>query len=300
MEIEVIIATKGRPQEVRHLIQNLLDQTRRPDRLIVVGAAEEDFPDDSPNREDVELRFAISPKVGLAAQRNCGVALSLSLAQDSESWKRIIVFFDDDFRPAKNWLKECAAFFARRPQCPAVTGVVVADGVKGRAIEERHAAELCDAQDTEAQGREIIWPRGLYGCNMAMQSWIFASCRFDENLPFYSWLEDTDMSGQIRRLGPIYKSFRMTGVHLGVKAGRLSGVRYGYSQIANPIYLWHRKRTVSAMLVVHLLFRALGSNAVQSIREHPLFDYRGRLKGNLIAIGHLLMGKLHPAEIRSI
>jgi hypothetical protein len=61
--------------------------------------------------------------------------------------------------------------------------------------------------------------------------------RFDERLPLYGWLEDVDFGGQLAGIGRIDKLTAARGVHLGIKQGRQSAVRLGYSQIANPTYL---------------------------------------------------------------
>ena len=61
--------------------------------------------------------------------------------------------------------------------------------------------------------------------------------RFDENLPLYGWLEDIDFARSIAPYGRVVKSMLLRGVHLGVKRGRTSGVKLGYSQIANPLYM---------------------------------------------------------------
>mgnify|MGYP000606119618 CR=1 FL=1 len=60
--------------------------------------------------------------------------------------------------------------------------------------------------------------------------------RFDERLPLYGWLEDLDYCRRMSPYGRIQRSSMLVGVHMGVKGGRQSGVRLGYSQVANPIY----------------------------------------------------------------
>jgi GT2 family glycosyltransferase len=63
---------------------------------------------------------------------------------------------------------------------------------------------------------------------------------FDENLPLYGWLEDVDFCRRLAPYGRIVRNARTAGVHLGSNSGRTSGVCYGYSQIANPLYLWRK------------------------------------------------------------
>jgi hypothetical protein len=85
-------------------------------------------------------------------------------------------------------------------------------------------------------------------------------------------------------------------VHLGVKRGRVSGVRFGYSQIANPLYLV-RKGTGTGRWAANLIVRNVVANAALSLRPEPHIDRLGRLKGNLIAAGHLMRGRCDPEFI---
>ena len=83
---------------------------------------------------------------------------------------------------------------------------------------------------------------------------------------------------------------------LGVKAGRTSGLRLGYSQVANPLYLV-KKRSVSLRWALKLMGGNIASNIVGAVNPPPYIDRRGRLQGNLLAVGHLLSGSLDPKYI---
>lgn len=86
------------------------------------------------------------------------------------------------------------------------------------------------------------------------------------------------------------------GVHLGVKKGRVSGLRFGYSQIANPVYL-ARKRTMARKRACAFVTRHLLSNLYHSVHGDPVFDYRGRLRGNFLAFADIMKGVSHPARV---
>jgi hypothetical protein len=148
-------------------------------------------------------------------------------------------------------------------------------------------------------GSDVLEPvPGLYGCNMAFRiQYVRANqLRFDENLPLYGWQEDIDFSLQMAPFGRLVKSDRLMGVHLGVKAGRTSGVRLGYSQIANPVYL-SKKGTMSWQHARKLISRNIAANLARSLYPEPWIDRHGRLKGNLLALMDLLRGKASPARI---
>ncbi len=137
----------------------------------------------------------------------------------------------------------------------------------------------------------------LYGCNMAIRLGAADGLRFDEMLPLYGWLEDIDFTYRVgRRGGRMVKAEAMAGVHMGTKGGRTSGVRLGYSQIANPVYML-RKRSVPQRLAWRLMRNNLFSNIGRSLWAEPHVDRIGRLRGNLIALCDLVTGRIDPRRI---
>jgi GT2 family glycosyltransferase len=119
---------------------------------------------------------------------------------------------------------------------------------------------------------------------------------FDEKLPLYGWYEDVDFSRQLARFGTVMQMPEALGVHLGSKNGRTSGVRLGYSQISNPIYLFQKGTFPWSHMIYSITVRFL-KNIVMSLRSEPYIDRRGRLRGNLLGLRDLLVGKLDPARI---
>ena len=125
-------------------------------------------------------------------------------------------------------------------------------------------------------------------------------CLFDENLPLYAWAEDVDFSRQAARHGTVLKNAAMAGVHLAAKHGRVSGVRFGYSQIANQVYL-ARKGTLTVSGCLRKAIENVAANLVGAIRgDEPFVDRRGRLTGNLIGIRDVLTGRSSPARILTL
>ena len=99
--------------------------------------------------------------------------------------------------------------------------------------------------------------------------------------------------------GRVVECNTIISVHLGLKAGRVSGVRFGYSQIVNPIYLIN-KGTVPAAVALDLVARNIAANLIRSVWPEPWIDRRGRLRGNLLAACHLVMGRIEPEYILKI
>lgn len=298
MGVKVVVATRGRAAEVATLIEHIGASTRSADRVVIVGTEEADVHDIGPDDlVNGGLSVIIADRLGLSHQRNVGV----DALRQEEGWSisDVVVFMDDDFRPAPSWFEEAAAILSEQPEIAGLTGTVLADGVKGPRITEDEAGRLIAdwmGQARGADGSRTVDVHGLYGCNMAVRGHVLEQCRFDERLPLYGWLEDLDLSNKARRFGRIVETSRCGGVHLGAKGGRISGRRYGYSQIANPVYLATR-RTCPPARAAFMVARALGSNILRSWREHPLFDYRGRLAGNLLALRDLALGRVRPETI---
>lgn len=287
-EVAVIVASLGRPDELRRICQRLESQTQPPDRVILAVVAETDLPPRDAWPEGTE---AIISAKGLPHQRNAGLDRVLPS-------NGIVVFFDDDYVPSRHALANIHAFFAANPDVTGVTGRMLADGIRTCGITEADADAMVDAAD--AVPRRQPWTRhrleGLYGCNMAFRADAIGQTRFDERLPLYAWLEDIDFSVTVSRRGPVVKSDCFWGVHRGVKGGRQSGYRLGYSQVANPLYLI-RKGTVSARFGLRLLVRNVLANHARSLRPEPWVDRAGRVRGNWRAVRDMISGRLAPERV---
>jgi glycosyltransferase involved in cell wall biosynthesis len=288
LKIAVGIATAGRKTILGYALDLVARQTRPPDILIVCPAAPEDF-----DAKSVEgLPFSTAVRVGnrgLTAQRN--QILSVTEAAD------VIVFFDDDFFPQLNYLEELERILLDHPDTVAVTGRPMQDGANGPGLEPEVALALISA-DLCPSDRILTPTYGTYGCNMAfrMDPIRQYGLSFDENLPLYGWQEDIDFSRQLSGLGRIIDTNVLRGVHLGTKGGRTSGTRFGYSQIANPIYMF-RKGTMSARFAGSLIWRNVLANLGKSFRPEPWIDRRGRLRGNWLAFRDLITRRLSPQRI---
>lgn len=304
MDAHVIIATKGRSECLPPLLNWLGKQTLAPQTVVVVGTQESDVATARGVSlgPATDLRILISARPGLCIQRNVGLDALRGLGKlgadaDPDS---IVAFFDDDFRPAPDWLAECARLMTNSGSVAAVSGRVLADGVHGTPLDETDV----DAYFSGAKSPEPHWASGdearelgsMYGCNMAFRSIVFSSSRFDENLPLYGWQEDQDMTGQARKWGRTMYHPKCRGVHLGSKSARVSGVRFGYSQIANPLYLVN-KGTMSRRKTTQFVAKHLVANTVRSVTSRQVVDYPGRLKGNLLAIVDVVRGCCHPTRI---
>ncbi len=290
LNIVVGIATSGRPQLLSQAISILAEQTRLPDRLVICPVTADDVDEQSiksfPRPTDI-----VNGPIGLPAQRN--------LILESVRGAEIIVFFDDDYFADARYIENLEHIFLRYPDLVAATGFLLADGARGPGFSAKEGLEILrSAPSLDGAQSELIEWDSTYGCNMSFRlKPIFDhDIRFDESLPLYGWQEDIDFSRRVLPYGRIVISGMLRGVHLGIKLGRTSGVRFGYSQIANPIYL-ARKGSMPWWYAKKLMWRNMAANLTRSLYSEPWIDRRGRLKGNMLALLDIVRGRLSPWRI---
>ncbi len=120
--------------------------------------------------------------------------------------------------------------FRADPTISVITGHVVADGILGPGLAKEEALARVAAHDP-ASSDWIIENFSPYGCNMAFRQTAIDGIFFDERLVLYSWLEDRDLGAAVaKRGGRQIKLGSAFGAHLGVKRGRVSGRKFGYSK----------------------------------------------------------------------
>lgn len=288
--VAVLIASLGRPENVRSLLERLGRQTLMPNQVVLSMESESDCPDLGGLPFDVETVFG--PR-GMTVQRN----RALDLVHGSDAF----VFFDDDYVPSNYALEGIVRGFNAFPEAGGLNGRLIADGARTSGISPPDAVQMVEKEDSAfaiSSPTIIREVSGLYGCNMAYRSKSAAGQRFDEDLPLYGWQEDIDFSMRVQGRMLVTDSFY--GVHCGEKRGReRSGVRLGYSQIANPVHLL-RKGTMPQALARRLMFRTFLANHLRMVKPEPWLDRRGRAAGNWRAIWDMLTGKMHPRRILEI
>jgi glycosyltransferase involved in cell wall biosynthesis/GT2 family glycosyltransferase len=287
LRLAVGIASLGRPEVLAQTLARLRMQARAPDQVVVCA------PDDSDLAGAVQaypgVETLLGPR-GLACQRN---AILRSVQQHD-----MLVFFDDDFVASPDYLQNVEAIMRDNKDVVMTTGRLIEDGILGPGLTFPAADALVLQAGLGACGGLKDVYNG-YGCNMAMRiaPVVANGLAFDERLPLYGWLEDVDFSRQLARFGRLVITEKARGVHLGVKQGRQRGVKLGYSQVANPLYLI-AKGTMSPRRALTLIARNLAANTVRSLRAEPWVDRRGRLVGNVRAMLDLVTGRLDPGRIQ--
>jgi GT2 family glycosyltransferase len=291
MRVALVVASYGRPELIEELLKTLETQTRRPDEVVFSITNERN---DMPAAYSTALNVTLlTGRPGACAQRNTALAHLRGQAD-------LILFIDDDFWMYKTYIDELERIFKADPDVVAATGRVLADGATTAGISIESAEKLLNQHASESNLAETIKDvPSTYGCNMAFRADAVGDTTFDERLPLYGWQEDVDFSARLKRKGRVVWSDRLCGVHLGSKRGKISGVRFGYSQVINPLYILG-KGNMTYGKALTLITKNILANAAKSVVSEPYIDRRGRLKGNLIGLLHAVQGKLDPMAVLNL
>lgn len=286
MKVAVGIATAGRCEQLSRTLGLIARLRPLPALVIIAPADERDF--------DGRLPEALSDitKVVLGGR---GLCIQRNLILDHASGVDLLTFFDDDFYPAADYLSHVARLFSADGELVVLTSHPELDGATGPGISHEQALAKIAEYDATPAGPDDMSQVLSYGCNMTLRLSTVRQhgLRFDEELPLYGWLEDLDFGSRLAKYGKSLKSRALRGVHLGVKRGRSPGRQLGYSQIANPMYLW-RKGSLSGRYAWKQMARNVCANLIHSGRPEPWIDRRGRLLGNAIGFAEFVMGKAKP------
>lgn len=286
IRVAVGVASVGRPSEIADLLKALDEQSSRPELVVLSVESAADLPPLDPAKG---AHVIMGPK-GLCAQRNRIIDF---VAPQCD----VIVFFDDDYIPSLKTIERLKKLFFERADIVGATGVVLADGVRQGGLPLDHSLDVLERNTHLDEEAIVCQPsRGAYGCNMAFRVSSIGSERFDEVLPLYGWQEDNDFAGRMSRVGPLAKTNAMIGVHRGVSRGRTSGLRLGYSQIANPIYI-ARKGAMAPAYAFRLMLNNFLMNHFRAFWPEAHVDRKGRARGNRIALMHVLQNKMSPEKM---
>jgi GT2 family glycosyltransferase len=283
------IPTIGRSEILLETLRLIIGyQVLIPDDIIICATKPADVAGIHDLFPKVKIIFS---EAGACKQRNA----IIKAAVDAD----VLVFFDDDFIPDSMYLASMDFVFVTLPSIVVATGRVLADGITSSGISHEDAIKIIRKNYLNSVPREVKIVFSGYGCNMALRMSAVRenNILFDERLPMYSWQEDVDFSRRMAKFGAIGQINTAVGVHLGVKSGRTSGVRFGYSQVANPLYLFGKKQGYTLKWALFHICKNFAMNVLKSFKPEPYVDRFGRLRGNIKALFDLMRGKMTPERV---
>jgi succinoglycan biosynthesis transport protein ExoP len=282
----VVICSANRPDVLAETVDSVLRGQSLPPREIIVSIF---------NQKHVAERTAAHPAVRVVLNGRQGTCVQRNVAAKLVRTPYTL-FLDDDVELAPNFIESMERLQGEAEDAIAATGVLVVDGARGdtgvdRKLARSYALNYIRKQDNYDHEK---------GQNLFVRTRVFANVLFDENLPLYGWLEDLDFATNCLRYGRIIMNTETCFAHLATPAGRTSGLRFGYSQVINPFYLWRKngKPELTQVFFGHWLIH-IAYNLRRALIKTPSArnDRTGRFRGNLIALSHLLTGKVDPSYI---
>jgi glycosyltransferase involved in cell wall biosynthesis len=293
--ISVVIASKGRPDFVKETIECLQRQTLKPRQIIVVVPSIVDLP---PKEWGDEVQYVVGP-LGLTVQRNRGI-------MEIPPTVPYVGFFDDDFELQEDYLEQAVAFMNANASVMGISGRLLAGGGINRQDAKKLIARYQPGENPKgmffSQGKHHI----LFGCNMVIRRAALNYEKFDESLPLYSFGEDYDISIRLERYGLLGRFAGCVGVHLETPGGRVREELRGYSFVANNWYFLNKGVTHLPLLLAWTRFwwvcvgKSLWQSLWNLLKGDRSLDWSGRLRGHLLALKDMFLGRCHPRRIEEI
>jgi GT2 family glycosyltransferase len=290
-----VIASKGRPDFVKETIGSLQRQTLKPKNIIVVVPSIEDLPT---KQWGADVQYIVGP-LGLTSQRNKGImAIPITVPY--------VGCFDDDFELKEDYLEQAVAFMNANVSIMGISGRLLAGG----GITREEARKLIAGYQPRENPRGMFFSKGkhhiLFGCNMIIRRAILNYEPFDENLPLYSYGEDYDLSIRLERYGLVGRFDGCVGVHLETPSGRVREVLRGYSFVANNWYFIKKGVMHLPLFMAWTRFwlvcvgKSLWQCLSKLLKGDRSLDWSGRLKGHLLALKDIFLGRCHPRRIQEL
>ena len=290
LDVEVVICTKDRPDELRRCIAAARTQTRRPNRIRVIDASESKSV--RPTWVDV-----VRSAPGLTRQRN--LALESSRAD-------LIVFLDDDTEIEPGYIEAMVKWFDSNPGCVAAGGNITDDPVRGRASRlYRRLFALADADGRLRQSGEVNYLRHptaptkvdvVDGSNLVLRRPALEGLRFDESFEGYGYMEDAEFCLRAGARGELWTLPQARLVHAKTPTGRVPDREYVRQVLVNGarVYAKHRDRLdLSPTAFARRVFgRSLAYLGI-AVRKRSFQPVRGVVDG-LSEIPGVVGGPLRP------
>jgi glycosyltransferase involved in cell wall biosynthesis len=299
LSYSAVIPTKDRPQALDEAIGVLLEQQRRPERVVVVDASERPWePPEAP--EEVEI-VVVRSRPSTSAQRNLG-------AQHVES--DLVLFLDDDVRLPGDYAAALLACWeaAGLDAFGGMSGtpqVVPRQGPAGRLLRRLAMLNYVDPGAAgmtlrrsgnvryvpEPRRPSVVPPLGagatLYRTDLAR------SHGFDERFDGYAPGEDLEMAFRVGRVAPLLQTPHVRWTHLWDPRERVSPTRWEVRGRCETYFRLRRidRSPLTLAAFAWSLVAETGVALIDTVRERDIRHVRGFVRGAAASLrGEVFLG----------
>lgn len=302
---DVGIVTYERPDYIESLLEDLFEQTHRPDRIWIVDDSADDVTEAVAERYDardtaVDLHYLRGTDRGSAAARNR--ILERTTAD-------VLCFLDDDVVVGPEWLESVAGIYAKRPDAVAVGGPAISVDREMNVLEEvTHAEENLNRITKHGEvgsfsdrwvPAEPVETDALMGANMSFRVDVLTDIGgFDPGYGGNSYCEEFDVFARLwhRDATVVYHPDALVHHYRAETGGQRRNVadqRETYYWFGRNLVRLRRKQFRDAYLVGLLLLlihkpyypppvSMLVATALRNRDPTPLWIARGYLDGVLL------------------
>lgn len=291
-----IIATKDRPEEIRTLMQNLVDQSIHPSEVIIIDASKisnENVVSEFQMLKIKYLHYAGEPSA--SAQRNLGIR-AVNPGID------LIGFLDDDCTLEEGALEKMMRFWDKAPsnvggcsfnlrnpapagnrkiRCNSITRWLgIYSDIPG-VVTRSGWGTITGTVDKDL---EVKW---VPSTAVVWRKQIFNTEYFEEFFKGYSYLEDLDFSYNVSKSYRIMILADAGYYHHHSVSGRTSRLNFGIVEVINRIF-FVKKHNLSlsrcyCALIIRLALTLI--NSLKTFDKHELERFFGNIAGFLHLVG---------------
>jgi GT2 family glycosyltransferase len=269
----IIICSKDRPDLLPKLFENIFDQTKPPEQIVIV---------DNSNSEKnfIKGRQYINTFLSKIKKTNKKSKIKVNYLNDQSGkglpharnfGKKIvdtdiILFLDDDVNLDPEYTKNLLSFYARHPKAGGACGNLVQPQQNRLSSRLRMIFGAIFLFDSLApfqvlpsgwgshpyganKTKRVTW---LSGCNMSYRKEVLREFDSDEDIPTQGGGEDRDLSYRASKQYPIYVVTECKGMHEMIKISRPNLGESNKRAIYGNAYFY--KKNISKNIFTHIAF----------------------------------------------
>jgi len=264
-KLAFVVATKNRPADLRKMLQSLLEQSRRPDQVVIVDSSAEPINKVTGAFPDLNILYIHHDQPSAARQRNIGIE---AVAQDID----LIGFLDDDvvlepvalenmlefWNRASGNVGGCA-FNLKNFEASGNEGLKYSAFVQwlGLYSKEKGIVTKSGWQTMIGTVTKDTFTQWLPSGASVWKREIFERFCFDDYFDGYSYLEDLDFSFSLIKKYKLVVLANAGFYHYLSPSGRVSDYQFGKIEVRNRIYIVRKHNLSIPRCYVGIMIRFL-------------------------------------------